>query len=170
MTSVLRLHIFLSLLLLGLSPLAEAFRLCKENKAGNLGLGRSGANLNEFKQGSMSPTALNAAKRFKNFEQLLDSFREEPVIIYFTTAKCGPCRLMAKELKTVQNIVGDEMKIFSLDTEKWPQVGSRFKVNRLPCLVFFREGEITLRMEGVNPAETVVEQVRAHLLQSRTTT
>jgi thioredoxin-like negative regulator of GroEL len=59
------------------------------------------------------------------------------------------------------------MKIFSLDTEKWPQVGSRFKVARLPCLVVFSEGEITLRMEGVNAAETVVEQVRFHLLQGK---
>lgn len=70
---------------------------------------------------------------------------------------------MEKELKTVRKMVGDKMKIFSLDTEKWPQVGPRFQVDQLPCLVVFREGEIKLRLEGVNPAESVVEQVRVFL-------
>jgi thioredoxin-like negative regulator of GroEL len=102
--------------------------------------------------------------RFKNFEQVLDTFREEPVIIYFTTAKCGPCQLMKKELEVVRKMIGDELKMFSIDTEKWPQVGSRFQVARLPCLVVFSEGEIKLRLEGVNKAESVVEQVRTLLL------
>ena len=132
--------------------LLKAFRPCKEsNKVGNFNAARSRS------------TILHAANRFKDFEQLLDTFREEPVIIYFGADKCGGCKLMEKELKTVRKMVGDKMKIFSLDTEKWPQVGPRFQVDQLPCLVVFREGEIKLRLEGVNPAETVVEQVRVFL-------
>jgi thiol-disulfide isomerase/thioredoxin len=109
---------------------------------------------------STSPTTLHAAMRFKNFEQVLDTFREEAVVIYFSTEKCGPCRLMKKEVATIQEMIGKELKMFSVDTEKWPQVGSRFEVARLPCLVLFREGEVKLRLEGVNSAQSVVEQVR----------
>lgn len=101
--------------------------------------------------------------RFKNFEQVLDTFREEAVVIYFSTEKCGPCQLMKKEIAAVKEMVGDELKMFTIDTEKWPKVGSRFEVARLPCLVVFREGEVKLRLEGVNSAQTVVEQVRSLL-------
>lgn len=101
--------------------------------------------------------------RFKNFEQVLDTFHEEPVVIYFSTSKCGPCKLMKKEVAAIKEMVGNEFRMFSVDTEKWPQVGSRFHVSRLPCLVLFREGEVKLRLEGVNSAETVVQQVRSLL-------
>jgi thiol-disulfide isomerase/thioredoxin len=98
--------------------------------------------------------------RFKTFDLFLEAFHEEPVIIYFSTRTCGPCQLMKKELEEVRKTVGDEMKIFSIDTEKWPQVGSRFAISRLPCLVVAREGQVLLRMEGVIQADKVVAQVR----------
>jgi len=119
--------------------------------------------LNRLSSPSYSTTAQHAAVKFKNLEQVLDTFREEPVVIYFSTSMCGPCRLMKKEVATVKEMVGDELKMFSIDTEKWPQVGSRFKIARLPCLVVVRGGEVKLRLEGVNSAETVVEKVRSLL-------
>jgi thioredoxin 1 len=107
-----------------------------------------------------SPTTLHAGMKFKNFEQVLDAFHEEIVIIYFETAKCGPCQVMKKELESVRKLVGDDLKIFSLDTEKFPHLGLRYDIHRLPCLVFVRDGEIRLRMEGVTKAEVVAEHVR----------
>jgi thioredoxin-like negative regulator of GroEL len=101
--------------------------------------------------------------RFKNFEQVLKTYHEEPVVIYFGNPNCGPCRLMKKEMAMVKEIFGNELKVFSIDTEKWPDVGSRFKVARVPTLVLFRGGEIQLRLEGLNSAETVVQQVRSLL-------
>lgn len=112
---------------------------------------------------SGSTTACFSAMKFKNFEQVLESFPEEPVVIYFSTSMCGPCKLMKKEVAAVKEMVGDELKLFSIDTEKWPQVGTRFQISRLPCLVVFRGGEVKLRLEGVNSAATVVEQMRSLL-------
>ena len=63
----------------------------------------------------------------------------------------------------VKEIFGNELKVFSIDTEKWPDVGSRFKVARVPTLVLFKGGEIQLRLEGLNSAETVVQKVRSLL-------
>lgn len=112
---------------------------------------------------SSTTTALSATVRFKNFEQVLETFRDEPVVIYFGTANCGPCRLMKKEMTTFKEMVGKDLKVFSIDTETWPEVGSRFKVTRIPTLVLFREGEIQLRLEGLNAAATMVELVRSLL-------
>ena len=111
------------------------------------------------RQLASSSTALNAAMKFKNFDQVLDSF-EEPVLVYFSTKNCGPCKLMKKEVEEVRRMVGEDFKVFSIDTERWPSVGTRCKVARLPCLVVFQQGQILLRFEGVNKAEEVVKQVR----------
>lgn len=111
------------------------------------------------RQPASSSTALNAAMKFKNFDQVLDAF-EEPVLVYFSTKNCGPCKLMKKEVEEVRRMVGEDFKVFSIDTERWPSVGSRCKVAKLPCLVVFQQGQILLRFEGVNKAEDVVKQVR----------
>jgi thioredoxin-like negative regulator of GroEL len=70
---------------------------------------------------------------------------------------------MKKEMATFKEMIGSELKVFSIDTEKWPEVGSRFKVARVPTLVLFRGGEIQLRLEGLNSAQTVIEQVKSLL-------
>lgn len=108
-----------------------------------------------------SRTVLRAGMKFKNFEQVLDTFHKETVIIYFEAAKCGPCRIMKKELESVRKLVGNDIKIFSLDTEKFPNLGSRYNIHKLPCLVVVRDGKIRLKMEGVTKAEVVVEHVQA---------
>jgi thioredoxin-like negative regulator of GroEL len=170
MTSLLlRLEICLFLLLaLYDHNMTEAFRGNKRTNTGrrhnasyNTRLGETRLRHGEDRVGSTTSSAVvQAAARFKNFEQVLDTFHAEPVIIYFSTQKCGPCQLMKREVDTVRKIIGAEMKMFSIDTEKWPRVGARFAVSRLPCLVVVHEGEIKLRLEGVNKAEEVVELVR----------
>jgi thioredoxin 1 len=113
-----------------------------------------------FTTTTTTTTTLYAEKiKFKNFEQVLDCFHGEPILIYFSAAKCGPCQLMKKEMKEVQSRIGDKLKMFNVDTEKWPHIASRLKVATLPCLVVFREGETLLRLEGLTPAESIVQQL-----------
>jgi len=140
----------------------DAFRPCKDI-ASSRRVRKESISKSESTLLSSSPSALFAAMRFKNFEQVLKTFYEEPVVIYFGNSSCGPCRLMKKEMVMVKEMVGHELKLFSIDTEKWPEVGSRFNIARVPTLVLFRGGEIQLRLEGLISAETVVEQVRSLL-------
>jgi thiol-disulfide isomerase/thioredoxin len=99
------------------------------------------------------------SSKFKNIEEMLDTFRAEPVLLSFTSVNCGPCKLQKKELAAVSEIVGSGFKMFAIDTEKWPNVGSRFKVGKLPCLVVVKEGGVLLRLEGLVTAEEVVSRL-----------
>ena len=68
---------------------------------------------------------------------------------------------MKKELAQAKRLIGKkDLKIFALDTEKWPHLGSRYGIQRLPCILFVREGEIQERMEGVTKAEKLAETFR----------
>jgi thioredoxin-like negative regulator of GroEL len=146
--------------LLLLLPLNSGFRfsrsniLARDSRIKDIDMGA--------RQLASSSTVLNAAMKFKNFDQVLDAF-DEPVLVYFSTKNCGPCKLMKKEVEEVRRMGGDDFKVFSIDTERWPLVGSRCKVAKLPCLVVFQQGQILLRFEGVNKAEEVVKQVRTLL-------
>lgn len=108
-----------------------------------------------------SSMALHAkSKKFKNFEEVLATYHEEPLMLIFTAMNCGPCKLMKEELKRASTLVGDKYKMFNVDTNHFPHVGSRFEVGALPCLLLVQNGEALLRIEGVVKAEDVVERVQ----------
>ena len=81
-------------------------------------------------------------------------------MVMFTAVNCGPCRLMKRELKQVSDTLGPSLKVFAIDTAQYPQVGSRYHVGALPCLLLVQEGEAILRIEGVQTAEEVVQQIQ----------
>jgi thioredoxin 1 len=108
----------------------------------------------------MTRRSKSPSSKFKNIEEMLDTFRAEPVLVSFTSGNCGPCKLQKKELATVSQVVGSGFKMFAIDTEKWPNVGSRFKIGTLPCLVVVKEGEVLLRLEGLTLAEDILVGIR----------
>lgn len=109
------------------------------------------------------------AYKFKNVDDMLNSFREEPVVFYFTSNSCGPCRLQKKELDHVRELVGAEFafKVVSIDTIKWPHVGTQFAIGKLPCLLLMKDKEVLVRLEGLTKAEELVEKVYANMITSR---
>lgn len=116
----------------------------------------------EYPRGSLSTTALRSSMKFKNFEMMLDAFRNEPVLVYFTSIACGPCQLQTKELSTVQSVLGVKAcKVLTIDTERFPHVGARYSIGKLPCLLFMRDREVLLRLEGLTKAEVLVEHFHA---------
>lgn len=105
--------------------------------------------------------------KFKNFEEVLATYHSEPMMVMFTAVNCGPCKLMKHELNRVKGILGEEkFKLFAVDTEKFPHIGSRFDIHALPCLLLVQNGEPLLRIEGVLKAEKIMEQIQTtRLLQ-----
>ena len=112
---------------------------------------------------SSSPTSLKAAIKFKNFEEMLLVFGKSLVVVSFSTEFCGPCRLMKKELSQVSSEIGDGIKVFSVDTDKFPKLGARYNISVLPTLVVFKEGQIEDRIEGVEKADFLVKRLRGLL-------
>ena len=102
----------------------------------------------------------NNAQKFKNFEEVLATYHEEPMMVIFTAVNCGPCKLMKQELKQVKTMIDGKVRMFAVDTEKFPHIGSRFDIRALPCLLLVHNGEALLRIEGVLKAEEVLERVR----------
>lgn len=116
---------------------------------------------NRLTESLQTRTALGAAMKFRNFEEMLRTYHDKPVLVSFHATWCGPCKLMKKELKAVRQEVGDTLLMFVVDTERWPALGVRYHVKGLPTVVIFKEGEILYRYEGVEKAEELVRRVKA---------
>jgi thioredoxin-like negative regulator of GroEL len=97
---------------------------------------------------------------------MVEAFRTEPILVLaFTAVNCGPCQLQKKELKAVMT-ARPQFKMLAIDTDKWPHVGSKFAVGKLPCLVVMTDGQVRLRLEGLTKAEVLQEHVRNALASS----
>jgi len=125
---------------------------------GTLSVRNDRANPNHVRSQS---TALYASRQFRDVEEMLDSFHEEMVLINFMALNCGPCRLQKKELASVSRVVGKSLHMLAIDTNRWPDVSSRFEVGKLPCLVAMRNGQVLFRIEGYTKAEDVVAQLQS---------
>jgi thioredoxin 1 len=88
---------------------------------------------------------------------------EQPVMVYFWAAWCGPCRLMAPLMERLATSHGDQIKIVKMEIDPNPQVVAKYKVEGVPALRFFRAGDLQSASEGAISLAALEALVNSHL-------
>ncbi|NEN92796.1 MAG: thioredoxin [Okeania sp. SIO3H1] len=97
-------------------------------------------------------------KQFNSFDELLAN-SEMPVLVDFYATWCGPCQMMAPILEQVNQKMKDRLRIVKIDTDKYPQLASKYSIQALPTLVLFKNGQPVEQIEGVIQAQQLVERL-----------
>jgi len=98
-------------------------------------------------------------KEFSSFEELL-SGSEVPVLVDFYATWCGPCQMMSPILEQVNAQMKQQLRVVKIDTDKYPQLASQHQIHALPTLVLFKQGKPVERIEGVMPAQTLIQRLQ----------
>jgi thioredoxin len=97
-------------------------------------------------------------KQFSSFEDLLQS-SDVPVLVDFYATWCGPCQMMTPILEQVGASLRDRLQVVKIDTDKYPNLASKYQIEALPTLVLFKNGEPAEKIEGVHQAQQLIQHL-----------
>ena len=97
-------------------------------------------------------------KQFSSFEDLLAS-TNVPVLVDFYATWCGPCQMMTPILEQVGANLRDRLQVVKIDTDKYPNLASKYQIEALPTLVLFKNGQPAAKIEGVHQAPQLIQHL-----------
>lgn len=77
----------------------------------------------------------------------------------FWAAWCGPCRMVAPEVKKAAHSLSGRALVLKVDTDANPELSARFQIRSIPTIGVFAHGREVTRASGVRPAAPIASMV-----------
>lgn len=74
------------------------------------------------------------------------------MLVDFFAEWCGPCKMMAPELKRFAEGNKENLRVLKVDIDKNRQTASEFNIQGVPTLILFKEGKVLWRQSGAMTA------------------
>ena len=85
---------------------------------------------------------------------------EIPVIVDFWATWCGPCRMIAPILEDIANENVGKIKVAKINVDEEMELALKFKIEAIPTLLIFKNGEIVNKSLGVLGKEEILALVK----------
>jgi thiol-disulfide isomerase/thioredoxin len=97
-----------------------------------------------------------------NIFTLFNQLPNKPVIVYFTTPDCAPCKTVQRPaLNRVTQILGDSLEVVEIDATQRPDLAKQWGVMSVPTTFLLdARGEARYVNNGVTRAEKLMEQLQ----------
>ena len=97
-----------------------------------------------------------------NIFTLFKRLPNKPVIVYFTTPDCVPCKTIQRPaLDKIKTLLGEKLQVIEIDASERPDLAKRWGVMSVPTTFLLdAHGEARYVNNGVARAEKLMEQVQ----------
>ncbi|MDD9302273.1 MAG: thioredoxin [Desulfobacter sp.] len=97
-----------------------------------------------------------------SFEEFLKT-SDKPVMVDFWAPWCGPCKAIAPTVESLAKEFGDKMAFAKVNVDDNPISPSKFGVQAIPTLIFFKNGEVAEQITGMVAKEKLEETLKGVL-------
>ncbi len=102
----------------------------------------------------------------QNFmQEVIQASLQIPVLVYFTASWCGPCKQFGPLLEKVVNDSKGKIRLARVDVDKNPQIAAQFRVQSVPMVYVFMQGQPLDAFSGALP-ESQLRQLVTQLLNA----
>ena len=85
-----------------------------------------------------------------------------PTLVDFFAIWCGPCKMQSPILEEVKSRIGDKGTILKIDIDRNAELAARYRVQSVPTLILFKNGEPVWRTVGVQQADLLEGKICEH--------
>jgi thioredoxin 1 len=87
----------------------------------------------------------------------------KPALVDFWAVWCGPCRMVAPHVEALASEFGDRAVIAKLDVDTSRKTATRYGIQSIPTLLFFKDGKVVDRVVGAADKRVIKEKLEAIL-------
>jgi thioredoxin 1 len=106
------------------------------------------AHIEEVDDGNFAKTVLGSSR---------------PVLVDFWAQWCAPCRALAPIVEAVAERYGQSAQVVKLNIDRNPSVVEKFRIEAIPTLIVFQDGEEKERIIGAVSQDVIARAIDAHL-------
>lgn len=95
------------------------------------------------------------------FKEIIET--EPLVLVDFFATWCQPCRMMHPVLVELKERLGEKIRIVKVDIDKNREAADAFRIQSVPTLLLFKNGETAWRQSGAASLPALLSVIRPHL-------
>ncbi|MEO6119990.1 MAG: thioredoxin [Terriglobales bacterium] len=88
---------------------------------------------------------------------------EQPVLVDFWAAWCGPCKAIAPIVDEVAEAYQGKAKVMKMDVDKNSSTPMRYNVRGIPTLLVFKGGQVKEQIVGYVGKEAIESALKKHV-------
>ena len=85
---------------------------------------------------------------------------EKPIMVDFWAPWCGPCKAIAPTIEALEKTYGDQMTFAKINVDENPLSPSKYGVQAIPTLIFFKNGKIADQITGMVAKEKLEQTIK----------
>uniref|UniRef100_H2YAX3 Thioredoxin n=1 Tax=Ciona savignyi TaxID=51511 RepID=H2YAX3_CIOSA len=85
-----------------------------------------------------------------DFNKCLSEACDKLVLVDFHAEWCGPCKMIAPEIKKLHDENPDKLVVIKVDVDEASDISEKYEIQAMPTFIFFKNGKEVEQFKGAN--------------------